>query len=405
MGSWLKVPQPRLGQLGLMVLLVFTALVMPLSLDMYTPAVPSMTEHLSTTESMVNLTLVGYNFFFAVGLLVFGPLSDRIGRRPVLLVGLGTYAAASAACAVAPTIEVLIAARVVQALGAGASDAMTNSIVKDSFVEERRQVAISFVQLMFILGPVLAPIIGALIVTYFSWRATFVILAVVGVLCTVLAFLFNETLAPEDRVAKGSQNILGQFVGVLRNPSFSAFLGIASVFNIGFMAYISVVSYIYIDQFGLSEMGYSLFFSGTALITAIGPFAWELASRWMSARRFFSLMLVLGLGAGAAMLLVGQLSPVAFWVCFLVFAVVEASARPLSVNILLSQSDESVGTASSCINFVNTVAGSLGMLIVQLPFSTHVLGLGWTIVSTVALGAVAWVALLRSSVRVKGLEA
>ena len=155
--AWLQKPQRRLGRAGLLALLVCTSLAMPLSLDMYTPAVPHMVEHLATTEGMVNLTLVGYYLFFAVGLLVFGPMSDRIGRRPVLLAGLGIYAVASALCALAPTIEVLIAARVLQALGAGAADSMTNSVVKDTFREEKRQVALSFIQLMFILGPVVAP--------------------------------------------------------------------------------------------------------------------------------------------------------------------------------------------------------------------------------------------------------
>ena len=85
--GWLERPQKNLGCVGLMTLLVCTSMMMPLSLDMYTPSVPHMAEHLSTTTSMVNLTLVGYNFFFAVGLLVFGPLSDRKGRQPVLLAG------------------------------------------------------------------------------------------------------------------------------------------------------------------------------------------------------------------------------------------------------------------------------------------------------------------------------
>ncbi len=86
--SWLARPQRRLGPLGLIVLLVITSLVTPLSLDMYTPAVPHMTEHFNTSESMVNLTLVGYFLFFAVGLLAFGPASDRYGRKPMLLAGI-----------------------------------------------------------------------------------------------------------------------------------------------------------------------------------------------------------------------------------------------------------------------------------------------------------------------------
>ncbi|MFR4804654.1 MAG: MFS transporter [Eggerthellaceae bacterium] len=128
--SWLARPQRRLGPLGLIVLLVITSLVTPLSLDMYTPAVPHMTEHFNTSESMVNLTLVGYFLFFAVGLLAFGPASDRYGRKPMLLAGILTYALASALCALSVDIVMLIATRILQALGGRAVSAVSTAVVK-----------------------------------------------------------------------------------------------------------------------------------------------------------------------------------------------------------------------------------------------------------------------------------
>ena len=206
--SWLARPQRRLGPLGLIVLLVITSLVTPLSLDMYTPAVPHMTEHFNTSESMVNLTLVGYFLFFAVGLLAFGPASDRYGRKPMLLAGILTYALASALCALSVDIVMLIATRILQALGAGAVSAVSTAVVKDAVVPERREALLSVVQVMFVVGPVLAPVAGALILQVADWRMTFWVLAGIGLLCAGLALLFDETLPSGERYEGTVLNLL-----------------------------------------------------------------------------------------------------------------------------------------------------------------------------------------------------
>ena len=165
----------------------------------------------------------------------------------------------------------------------------------------------------------------------------------------------------------------------------------------------AVASYIYVNFFGLSEMGYGLFFAATALFTTLGPFAWELFSRWMSARRFLELLAGVGFVSGACMLVIGQAGPVAFCVPMLVFAVCEAASRPLSVNILLSQHEEGTGASSSVINFVNTVAGALGMLVVHVPAPNYVVVLGATIAGCMGLALVGWFLLLRSGIAVKGV--
>ncbi len=394
--NWLERPQRHLGTVGLMALLVCTSMMMPLSLDMYTPAVPHMAEHLSTTTGMVNLTLVGYNFFFAVGLLIFGPLSDRRGRKPVLLSGLLAYTAGSLLCAVAPTIEVLIAARIIQALGAGAADAMTNSIVKDAFVEEKRQIAISFIQLMFILGPILAPIVGAWVVVALDWRATFWILMGTGILCTVLALLFEESLpASERHVATRKGETLYQFVSVLKVPAFTLPLLVFTLLNFGFMAYVSVASFVYESYFGLDEIAYGTYYAIAAFATVLGPFAWEFCSRFTKAKTFITVEFGVALAAGIAMLTLGHLSPQIFCASFAVFAIVEASLRPLSTNILLSKFKDAAGTTASAINFTNTCMGSLGMLVVGWIHTDYVSALALTIFGCMVVANVDWQALLR----------
>ena len=404
LNSWLVAPQPRLGVIGLLVLLVVASLITPLSLDIYTPAVPHMTDHFNTNASTVNLTLVGYYLFFSVGLLIFGPISDKHGRRPILIGGMAVYTVGSALCAMATSIWALIAFRVVEALGAGAVSAVSTAVVKDAFCAERREAVLSVVQVMFVIGPVLAPVVGAFIVRVADWRVTFLVLAAVGALCFVLTVLFKETL-PENERYQGS--VLGSLCNlgvVARNKGFTSFLLIVGMFNLPFMAYIAVASYVYIDFFGLDEMGYSLYFAIAALLTALGPFIWLVAQKFMNARRFTNIILTIAGLSGVAMLCMGQISPTLFCVTFLIFAVMQACVRPYSTNILLSQQDDDTGAASSLINFLHTALGSLGMVIAVLPWANYVEGVGVIIVASMIIAGLGWFALLRSNAPLKGVK-
>ena len=404
MNLWLVQPQRRLGPAGLIALLVITGLVTPLSLDMYTPAIPHMTEHFNADAGTVNLTLVGYFLFFAVGLLLFGPVSDRLGRKPVLLAGVATYAAASALCALAPTIWALIAFRVAQALGAGAVGAVSTAVVKDAVVPEKRETVLSVVQVMFVVGPVLAPVLGALVLQVADWRMTFWLLSLVGVFCGVMALLFEETLPPHECLHGSVASSLIHLGTVAKNRGFTWFLLVAGLFNLPFMAYIAVGSYVYISFFGLSELEYSAYFAVAALFTATGPLIWMFASKFVSARKFASLALGVALATGISMLAVGEASPVAFCIIMLAFALCESAIRPYSTNILLSQQEGDTGAASSLINFANTAVGSVGMALAVLPWPNFVVGIGAIITGTMVVAGVLWVTLLKSKVPLVGIK-
>ncbi|WP_245874579.1 Bcr/CflA family efflux MFS transporter [Raoultibacter massiliensis] len=404
MNRWLVQPQKYLGPFGLVALLVVTSLVTPLSLDMYTPAVPHMTEYFETDAGTVNLTLAGYYLFFAIGLLVFGPTSDRYGRKPVLLAGMLAYTAASALCATAPDIWMLIGMRVVQALGAGAVSAVSTAIVKDAIIPEKREAILSIVQVMFVVGPVLAPVVGALILQVADWHMTFWTLSGIGLVCAVLSLLYRETLPTQARYQGTVFGSIAQLGTVAKNKGFTSFLCIVGLYNLPFMAYIAVGSYIYITFFGLSELEYSYFFAIAALLTAIGPLIWLKASRYVSARRFTTIIIVIALASGIAMMMVGEISPYLFCATFLVFAIMEACVRPYSTNILLSQQEGDTGAASSLINFAHTAIGCAGMVLAVLPWPNYIVGVGAIIVLSMAVAAISWFALLRSGIPLIGVK-
>ena len=256
----------------------------------------------------------------------------------------------------------LIATRILQALGAGAVSAVSTAVVKDAVVPERREALLSVVQVMFVVGPVLAPVAGALILQVADWRMTFWVLAGIGLLCAGLALLFDETLPSGERYEGTVLGSVKQLGAVARNKGFSAFLGIVGLYNLPFMAYIAVGSYVYITFFGLTELEYSMYFAFAALLTAAGPFIWLAASRFMSARRF------------------------------------------TSTNVLLSQQEGDTGAASSLINFAHTAIGCVGMLAAVLPWPNYVVGVGAIIVGSMGVAIAGWEALLRSNVPLRGIK-
>ncbi|MEG0376503.1 MAG: multidrug effflux MFS transporter [Raoultibacter sp.] len=404
MSQWLVQPQKYLGPLGLIALLVITNLVTPLSLDMYTPAIPHMTEHFSTDAGTVNFTLAGYFLFFAVGLLLFGPTSDRFGRKPVLVAGIVVYSIASALCALSTDIWMLIGMRVLQALGAGAVSAVSTAVVKDAIIPEKREMILSIVQVMFVIGPVLAPVIGALILQFADWRMTFWALAFIGLLCAVLALFYQETLEKKERFDGSVFGSIAQLGTVAKDKGFSSFLLVVGLYNLPFMAYIAVGSYVYISFFGLTELEYSYFFAITALLTAAGPFIWLKASQYISARRFTSILIVVGLISGIGMLVMGEFSPFLFCVTFLAFAMTEACVRPYSTNILLSQHESDTGAASSLINFAHTAIGCVGMILAVLPWPNFIVGVAIIIIGTMIVAGIVWIALLKSHISLKDIK-
>lgn len=388
--AWLLTPQPRLGAMGLVTLLALVNALIPLSLDMYTPSVPEMPAHFHTTATMVTMTVLGFFLFFAIGLLIFGPLSDRIGRRPVLVWGMAVYVVASVVCALSPTIGVLIGARIVQALGAGAVNAVSTALVKDCFVPAKRQLMLTIIQTMAVLGPVIAPLAGGIIVRFGSWRLVFWVLAIVGAACFVPTLMFRESLPPESRTTDSAARIFRRLVVVARIPRFSDVLLVASFFSLAFMQYIAVGSYVYVDYFGTTAQEYTYFFAGTAAVSVLGPMAYLRFGRHVSVRQLTYVILGLGVVDGALIATVGHSTPVVFCLLFAVFAICEATVRPYTTNMMLGYASEDAGSASSLINFMNTAFGSLGMALIMLPFPDYVTGIGILMAASMLLGIVFW---------------
>lgn len=405
--GWLALSQPRLGTAGLVALLCAANLICPLSLDMYTPAVPSMPEQFGTSAAMVNLTITLFYLFFSLGMLVFGPVCDRLGRKPVLVGGVAAFTAGSALCAAAWSIWALIAFRVIQALGAGAVCAVSTAIIKDAFRPERRTALLSLLQVLMVIGPVAVPLLGGLILRFSTWHTTFVALALVGAACLALALAFQETLPASERVGGGVMNSLSRMGKVAKNRGFSVFLVIESLFSVPYMAYVAVASYVYVGHFGASAQTYTYFFAATAALSVPGPLIYlRLERAGVTPRHFTYALLGVSMAAGVLLAIFGEGSMWAFFACFALFALAEASIRPYATNILLSQNDEDAGSASALINFSTNIFGVVGMGLISLwAMEDYARGLGVILLGSMALAIALWAYLLGSkNVRVVGLD-
>lgn len=160
--------QKILGKGGLIFFITLMNMFIPLSTDLYLPALPKMASAFGVPSSLTNLTLVSFFFFFAAGTLLWGPVSDKYGRRPVLLVSSAMYVAASAVCAITPTIYLLIAARVVQGIGAGGIIAVSMALIKDCFSGKQLETILAIVQTVGGLAPMIAPVLGAFLLSFTS---------------------------------------------------------------------------------------------------------------------------------------------------------------------------------------------------------------------------------------------
>jgi DHA1 family bicyclomycin/chloramphenicol resistance-like MFS transporter len=269
----------------------------PISIDLYLPGLPSIARDLGGADGAAQLTLSLFFVGLAVGQAFYGPIADRVGRRTPLLIGCALYAAASAACAFATSIEQLVALRLVQAVGGCAGMVLSRSIVRDLF--EEREAARLFSILMLVMGvaPITAPLIGGQILLVASWRAIFWVLAGFGALClAMVAFALPESLPAERRSGAGPLQALATYGRLLADRRFMGYALAGGLASAGMFAYISGSPFVFIEHYGVSPQQYGWIFGANAL----GLIASSQLNRWLLERYRSGAILVAALAAHAA---------------------------------------------------------------------------------------------------------
>lgn len=352
------------GHNALIAFLAFLNAFSPLSMDLYLPALPQVAEAFNAPVEIVNLTLSGYMLFYALSTLIWGPLSDKFGRRPILWVGLGLYIGASFFCVVAPTIYLFIFGRMVQAFGVGAAIAISMAIVKDSFSGRTMGTVLAWLQTISMIAPMVAPVLGAFLLGFLSWRGLFYVLAFGGVLAFIVAFSLRETLVEKN---EGSVfRALGRLGFVLQNRGFRSLLLLFSALNMPFMAFLASSSYIYIEFFHLSAQQYSYFFVFNAVMCMLAPLMYIRFFRDMRPFMFMIVFTVIVACAGVLLFLFGNANPFAFALLFAPITFCCFSIKPFGVVLMMHQQDSDNGTVSSLILSFGVFFGSLSMFLCSL---------------------------------------
>ena len=353
----------RPGTFALTVLLAALSAIGPLTTDMYLPSLPDIARLLGASTAQAQLTISSYLIGFAVGQIFYGPLADRHGRKPVLMGAMALYCAASLACALSTSIEMLIAARALQALGGSGGIVLARAIVRDLYSGARAGRELSLIGAVMALAPVLAPLLGGVLQTGFGWRSVFFTLVGGGLLGAAIVWpLMPETLALRAAEPVSPATMFRSFRVVARNGAYLAYLGLASTSFAGLFAWISGASFVLQYLYGLTPFQFGVAFAigsvgymvGTTLAAGLvmrhgvdatlGVGAAAMAAGGLS----MAMAVALGLTSAASLVL-----PMALYLAGL------GMVLPQSIAGAMTPFPERAGAASALLGFVQQSLAAL----------------------------------------------
>lgn len=357
-----------------LLLLTLLAAFPALSTDMYLPAIPTLQKIWNISLPEANLSLVIYFATFSLLLLVHGPLSDRFGRKPVLGWGILLFIAGCLLCACANSITTLVLARMVQATGAAAASALSLALAKDLYEGKERQKVLAYIGVILPLCPMVAPMLGGIMLKYMSWRWIFVSQGVLA-----LAGLYGSLRLKEpafERTRGGVLSVLRRYKVLLGNRDYLSYTLAFCIMPACFFAFIAASSNIYIVGFGMSEQTYGLYFGFNALCMMAGSL---LCSRLCVGYSSFSILvsaLAGMLAGGIGMVWTAGATPVLFMLPMGVISFFVGLSRPISNNMVLEQVDKDVGAASALLTFAFFICGALAMVLISFDWRSKAFVIG-----------------------------
>lgn len=378
---------------GLTLLLGALIAIAPLAMDIYLASMPSMTTALHASTAQVQATLSVYMAGWGLAQLLVGPISDRFGRRPVLLSGLLLFTVASFACAFALTIEQLIVGRLFQALGMAGAAVVPRAVVRDLYAGERAARMLSLMGVVLGIAPIIAPVLGSHLHVWFGWPANFLFVAGYGALLMVAGGMFlPETLRHADPRATNPRQIAQHFRLLLCSRIFVGYTAVGALATAGLFAFLSGSAFVFVGVMGAGEQGFGLLFAlvmlgnitgamlGSRLVTRLG------IDRLLA----YSTSLMLLSGVTLAALAWCEIDhPFAVVVPMFFFMVSFTSTMPQASAGALTPHADRAGAAASLMSFTQFCVAALGGLAVGLTFDGTARPMTTTIAVSAALSFIA----------------
>jgi DHA1 family bicyclomycin/chloramphenicol resistance-like MFS transporter len=375
----------RPGTFALTALLAGLSAIGPLTTDMYLPSLPDIVRLLDATTAEGQLTISAYLIGFAIGQIVYGPVSDRHGRKPVLIGAVALYCLASLVCALSTSVEMLIGARALQALGGCGGIVVARAVVRDIYSGARAGRELSLIGSVMALAPVLAPVAGGFLHAAFGWRSVFFTLAACGLSGIIIIWLLlPETLRLRAAEPVSLSSMLSSYRLVARNPAYLAYMGLATTSYAGLFAWISAASFVLQDLYGLSALAFGVIFA----LGSLGYMAGATIAARLVVRRGLDLTIGAG-GVASALGGLGMVAAVALGLTSSLSLVVPMAVYLAGLGLVLPQAiagamtpfPERAGAASALLGFVQQTAAALCGVAVG-----HLLGASaWPLAIAVAL--------------------
>lgn len=326
--------QNRTSHLGLIFILGLLSMLMPLAIDMYLPSMPVIAAQFGVESGSVQMTLSAYMLGFAFGQLFYGPMSDSIGRKPVILWGTLIFAIAGCACAMAQSIDQLIGLRFLHGLAAAAASVVINALMRDMFTKDEFSRMMSFVILVMTIAPLLAPMIGGALLLWFSWHAIFWTMGAAALIGSLLVALFiKETLPKERRQRFHLRTTLGNFGSLFRHKRVLSYM-LASAFSFaGMFSFLSAGPFVYIELNHVSPQHFGYYFALNIVFLFLTTLINSRNVRRFGAVKMFKLGLLVQLAMGLWLLAVSAVG-LGFWALVIGVAVYLGCIAMISSNAM-----------------------------------------------------------------------